>query len=78
MSSSVVDVRCPVGPKRLFTKLLLGEISASYVQPANLIEFACADCARVLNRSDDLPKVSVKHRYNFIGELVETVTTPRG
>lgn len=74
--SSVVDVRCPAGPMRLFTRLRLG-VEHRYVQPENLIEFACSDCAKVLNRTNTSP-VQVFHRYNFLGELVETITAPRG
>lgn len=67
---NIVEVRCPVGPQRLFTKLRLGEETARYIQPANLIEFSCSDCSR--HRDE-----RVFHRYNFIGELVETITAPK-
>lgn len=69
-----VEVRCPVGPKRLFTKLKLGEESGRYVHPANWIEISCSDCRRRLRsvrESDEV--VRVCHRYNFLGEVVETV-----
>ncbi len=72
----VIEVRCPVGPQRLFTKLRLGQIEARYIQPGNLIEFACGDCAKVVNRIATVP-CAVLHRFNFAGELVETVTEPR-
>jgi len=71
-----VEVRCPAGPHRLFTKLRLGQIQARYLHPQNWIEFACSDCAKVLNRSATVPVV-VLHRFNFAGDLVETVTEPR-
>lgn len=74
--SSVVEVRCPNGPRRLFTKLRLGEESGRYIQPDNLIEFSCSDCSsresRTVGRS-----VRVFHRYTFIGELVRTLVVPR-
>lgn len=72
----VVEVRCPVGPRRLFTKLRLGQIEHRVIQPGNLIEFVCTDCAKVLNRSAMTPRL-VLHRFNFAGELIETVTQPR-
>lgn len=72
MAESVVEVRCPVGPQRLFTKLKLGEESARYVQPGNLIEFTCSDCARRLSREQG-QRLRVLHRYDFAGELVESV-----
>lgn len=72
---STVEVRCPVGPRKLFTKLKLGEEFGSYVQPGNLIEFSCGDCARRLSRDSNV-QLRVFHRFNFVGELVETTTTP--
>lgn len=62
-----------MGPQRLFTKLKLGEESASYVHPENLIEFTCSDCARRMSREQGR-RLRVFHRYNFIGELVESLT----
>ncbi len=69
---SEIEVRCPVGPRKLFTKLKLGEESGRYLHPANLIEFTCRDCTKRLCRERH-EVVRVFHRYNFIGELVETV-----
>lgn len=72
----IVEVRCPVGPRRLFTKLRLGEETARMVQPANLIEFSCSDCTgRARQRGQD---VKVFHRFNFAGYLVETIRIPTG
>lgn len=68
--SDVVEVRCPVGPKRLFTKLKLGEEFGRYVSPENLIEFTCSDCAKQHNTADS--RYWVYHRFNFLGELVST------
>ncbi len=70
---SIVEVRCPTGPRKLFTKLKLGETTARYIQPGNLIEFRCPDGTRLLRRSLGDAGQSVYHRYNFIGELVETI-----
>lgn len=74
--SSTVEVRCPIGPQRLFTKLKLGEEFATYVQPGNLIEFTCSDCARRLSREQERA-LRVFHRFNFIGELVQTTVEDR-
>ncbi len=68
-----VEVRCPVGPQKLFTKLKLGEEFARYIQPGNLIEFTCGDCARRISRERQAP-TRVLHRYNFLGEPIETST----
>jgi hypothetical protein len=70
---STVEVRCPVGPQRLFSKLRLGEESSRYVQPDNLIEFTCSDCARRLSREQGR-RLRVLHRFDFVGDLIETLT----
>jgi hypothetical protein len=61
----IVEVRCPVGPQRLFTKLKLGEEFGRYVHPENLIEFSCSDCARRISRERG-HAVRVLHRFNFV------------
>lgn len=67
----VIEVRCPVGPRRLFAKLRsVGE--EPHYTPDNLIEFACADCRKSLAERGK-PAKRVLHRYNFLGELIETV-----
>lgn len=66
----VVEVRCPVGPQKLFTKLKLGEEFGKYL-PGNLIEFTCGDCARALSRERG-QRFRVFHRFNFLGELIST------
>jgi uncharacterized protein YlaI len=68
---NTVEVRCPVGPQKLFTKLKLGEEFGKYL-PNNLIEFTCADCAKRIGRDLD-QRVRVFHRFNFVGELIQTV-----
>lgn len=77
MPSTVVEVRCPTGPQKLFTKLRLGETTARYIQPGNLIEFHCYDCTRTLRRTYG-GTGSVYHRYDFLGELIETVALAEG
>lgn len=67
---NTVEVRCPVGPRKLFTKLKLGEEFGKYL-PGNMIEFTCGDCARSIGRERG-QRVRVFHRFNFIGELIET------
>lgn len=67
----VVEIRCPLGPRRLFTKLRLEAQPFVYVD-GNLIEFPCADCRR-----RDADDVDVFHRYNFVGELVQTLRVLR-
>lgn len=67
-----IEVRCPVGPQRLLSKLRLTGESPHYVPEDNTVEFACSDCKRALRaRGKNVGRVL--HRYNFIGELVQTV-----
>jgi len=68
----LVEVRCPVGPRRLFTKLRLQAGAVRYVQPENWIEMSCADCRGQLRRQAHVV-THVLHRYDFTGALVETV-----
>lgn len=65
-----VEIRCPVGPKRLLSKLIShGE--RPHIVEGNLIEFSCDDCKRAARRST--PRVvRVLHRYNLAGDLVES------
>jgi hypothetical protein len=56
-----VDFRCPVHTRRLFFRLL--RTPGARIDPtSNLLEIRCRDCGGVL------------HRYNLLGELVETIT----
>lgn len=67
----MIDVRCPAHPVRLL--LRIGKPVS--VDNANLIEVACRDCRKDLLRQGR--KVSlVIHRYNVLGELVETLIDP--
>lgn len=66
-----VEIRCPEDPRRLLSKLLLAGEKPTVVE-GNLIEIACMACKHDLRREDP-SVVRVLHRYNLIGELVETV-----
>lgn len=69
-----VEIRCPIGPKRLLSKLLVaGE--KPRVTEGNLIEFACDDCKRTLRQQGNTV-TRVLHRYDLAGELVETEVLP--
>jgi hypothetical protein len=72
MALEVVEIRCPVGPKKLFAKFRLEGGESPHVTEDNLIEFACYECKKTEKNRD--PAVNqVFHRFNFFGELVETV-----
>lgn len=61
---TIVDVRCPINPSRLFMRLRR-DPNVRIDPGDNLIEVLCRDCGGVL------------HRYNILGELVETVRGKR-
>lgn len=80
-TARTVDVRCPVGmpgpdgtcrPGKLLLKLRQAGGQPQYVHPDNLIELPCDDCRKRLRKSGREVR-RVLHRYNFIGELIETL-----
>lgn len=68
-----VELRCPVGPRRLFARMIQRGERPSYIHPDNLIEFSCYDCRRSYQREGRAVR-RVLHRYNLAGELIETLT----
>lgn len=66
-----VDIRCPSGPQRLLASLLRRGEQPTYTTD-NLIEFACYDCRRLRRKQGEDVKL-VLHRYNVLGEHVETI-----
>lgn len=66
-----VEIRCPTGPERLLSKLLISG-GKPHITEGNLLEFACADCKKTLRRQGR-PVYRVLHRYNLAGELVTSV-----
>jgi hypothetical protein len=68
-----IDLRCPVGAKALLGKVVENGESA-FVTSDNLLELACRDCTRAARRVN--PKVMhVVHRFNVLGQLVESIAT---
>jgi hypothetical protein len=70
-----VEVRCPVGPQRLFMKLLLSDDENEKprtIPELNLMELACSDCAR-FQRKNNQDVFRVLHRYDITGCLAENV-----
>jgi hypothetical protein len=70
----VHDWRCPFGT--LFGRMLIRERPPTIVEH-NLVEFACSDCKRAV-RSQDHQVFRVLHRFNIVGELIETVILRAG
>jgi len=67
-----VELRCPVGFRTLFGKLKQAGEKPSIVE-GNLLEFACHDCRRNLSRDDKVEVAYVFHRFDFVGDLIESV-----
>lgn len=64
-----VEMRCPVGPRRLLSKMLLVGDRPHVV--SGLVEIACDDCKKAQRRLD--PRVQrVVHRFDMVGQLVES------
>ena len=70
--SDMVDLRCPVTPKRLFARLRTGDAA---IGDDNLIEVACHDCKAALRKMGE-PVALVLHRFNLLGQCVETTRVP--
>lgn len=69
MSSDSVEIRCPLGPQKLF--LILRTEGSSIPVSDNLMELACSDCKRSLRRKG-LDVRQVLHSYDLAGVLVKT------
>lgn len=73
MMSEIKEIRCPVGPQRLFLKLHMEGNAVPVVNSTlNCMELSCQDCCRTL-RKDGHAVFRVLHRYAINAELVETV-----
>lgn len=77
--AEVIDLRCPApdAPPGCSAGVLLARLQMSgdqptFVQPNNLIEMACDNCKRH-HRRRDATVIRVLHRYDFGGNLVETL-----
>lgn len=66
---------CPAG--RLLAKLRTAGQRPSYVHPDNLIELECPDC-KVRMRREGCSVRRVLHRYDFLGQPVETLVVGAG
>lgn len=67
----VVELRCPVGPRQLLLKLRVSD-ERPHINEDNLMEITCRDCAKNARQFDPSVK-RVLHRFNFAGDLVESV-----
>lgn len=70
-TSERIEVRCPVGARNLL--MVVRRLNENVtVTNDNLLELACRDCRQNIgSRKGTRPK-RVLHRFNVIGELVES------
>lgn len=66
----LLELRCPEGMGKLLAK-----VRSELRITDDLIELPCSNCARAL-RADGTRVLRVLHRFNLLGELVETETVP--
>lgn len=70
----IVELRCPVSPRRMFARWFsTGEAT---IVEGNLIEVACSECRRSARLLAGGEPTRVLHRYNVLGECVETEVVP--
>lgn len=67
MADAMLDVRCPVDPRRLFMRMARGVVCEG-----NLVEVACRECASRLRRDGEPDVRQVLHRYDISGECIES------
>lgn len=66
--TTITEIRCPLGPRRLFAKLRQEGKRPTYTEDRTLVEFACVDCRKAYeNDTGERPR-QVLHRYNILGE----------
>ena len=66
------ELRCPIGPQRLLAVVRkTGDIHQ--MVDGNLLELACRDCRAVVAKEQGRKPKYVLHRFNVVGELVESI-----
>ena len=65
-----IELRCNSNPLRLLAKIRQPQSGVEIVE-GNLIEIACDHCKRTQRQVDPTVRLVV-HRWNVVGELVET------
>lgn len=70
MTTLAIELRCPVGPRKLLAKVRLEGLKPVVVE-GNLLELACRDCTRTLRATEPDVRLVV-HRFDLAGTLVES------
>lgn len=68
----LIELRCPVGPRQLLGKIRR-EGGTARVTDGNLMELSCRTCSQTARRSGHPPNTRIIHRFNLLGDLVESV-----
>jgi hypothetical protein len=66
---TLVDLRCPVTPRRLFAKIRMGE--ATIDRSDNTISVACDDCRSAMRRMGQDARLVV-HTFTMLGVCIGT------
>lgn len=74
-SALLVDLRCPDGAQKLLARIRQAKGSAR-VTDENLLELACRDCRQRVAHKTGVKPALVVHRFNILGELVESEAYP--
>lgn len=72
MSINKEEVRCPYEPRALLAKVIMGDDPKRFEDVGQLVELYCRDCTKQ-QRKYDKDVARVLHRFNILGQLVETV-----
>ena len=72
-----IELRCPIGFRALLGSVIANGQSVVHVdRETNLVELLCRDCTKRARHID--PRIyHVFHRYNVMGDLVETIANER-
>lgn len=68
---SALDLRCPIGAQKLLGRIRQ-EGGWTPVVEGNLLELACRDCRASVAAKEGRKPSLVVHRYDILGELVES------
>lgn len=66
------EIRCPLGPRRLFAVAIADGEEPVYVENGMLLELACYDCRKTISKMGE-DCVRVLHYFDFLGTCVDTV-----
>lgn len=66
-----LDLRCPYGPRQLLAKVSRDGGYHQMSADGLTLDIACRDCAKQARKTDPRVRRAI-HKFNVLGELVET------